>query len=83
MILGALTAKGGQAYLEQQADKNPVAFMTLVGKVLPMQVTGSEGGPLVIETIEFADLLRQARERRVAAREADQQRGGEQPDGRA
>jgi hypothetical protein len=50
MILGALTAKGGQRYLEQQADKNPVAFMTLLGKVLPMQVSGDGGGPVLIVT---------------------------------
>src|SRR5216684_3000307 len=74
MILGALTAKGGQAYLEQQADKNPVAFMSLLAKILPMQLTGGEGGPLVIETISFAEKLRQARERAAAAREVDRQR---------
>jgi hypothetical protein len=44
MILGALDAKGGQAYLERQADEHPTAFMTLIGKVLPMQVTGEDGG---------------------------------------
>src|ERR1043166_4888780 len=40
MILGALAAKpgGGQAYLERQADENPVAFMALVGKLLPKDV---------------------------------------------
>lgn len=48
MIVGALAAKGGQAYLERQADENPVAFMGLLGKVLPMQVTGENGGALVI-----------------------------------
>ena len=32
---GSLTA-----YLERQAKKNPVAFFTLLGKVLPLQVTG-------------------------------------------
>jgi hypothetical protein len=48
MILGALAAKGGQAWLEKQTDKNPVAFMALLGKILPMQITGAEDGPLVI-----------------------------------
>src|SRR4051812_15836669 len=27
MILGALSAKGGQRYFEKQADRNPAAFM--------------------------------------------------------
>lgn len=40
MILAALNNKGGVEYLEKQADEQPVAFMTLIGKVLPMQVTG-------------------------------------------
>lgn len=38
MIEGALSAVGGQKYLEQQAMENPVAFMTLVGKILPRDV---------------------------------------------
>lgn len=40
MILGALSALGGQAYLERQAEEQPVAFMTLLGKILPLQVKG-------------------------------------------
>jgi len=40
MILGALNAKGGQAYLEKCADENPVAFMSLLGRILPMESPG-------------------------------------------
>jgi hypothetical protein len=29
---------GGQAWLVEQARKNPVAFMALIGRVLPLQV---------------------------------------------
>lgn len=47
MILGALDEKGGVRYLSEQADKNPAAFMTLLGKVLPTQVTGEDGGAVV------------------------------------
>lgn len=54
MIVGALNAKGGQKYLERQADENPVAFMTLVGKVLPMTVAADEDSPLVPKRIEIA-----------------------------
>lgn len=42
MVIGALADAGGQAYLLQQAQKNPSAFMTLIGKVLPMDVTNSD-----------------------------------------
>jgi hypothetical protein len=38
MIEGALQAVGGQQYLERQAEANPTAFMTLVGKLLPRDV---------------------------------------------
>lgn len=33
-------------YLTQQATANPGPFMALLGKVLPMQVTGADGGPI-------------------------------------
>jgi hypothetical protein len=46
MIEAALTAKGGQEYLEKQADENPVAFLTLVGKILPREMVGPGGGPI-------------------------------------
>lgn len=52
MIIGALGDAGGQEYLARQAESNPAAFMTLVGKVLPMQVTGEGGGPISFELIE-------------------------------
>lgn len=38
MILGALDDAGGQAYLAQQAVLNPGPFLTLVGKVLPIDM---------------------------------------------
>ena len=40
MILGALDKAGGVDYLQEQAETNPTAFLTLVGKVLPLQVHG-------------------------------------------
>lgn len=47
MILGALSAAGGETYLREQADKNPTAFMTLVGRVLPLQVKDGGADPQV------------------------------------
>jgi hypothetical protein len=50
MILAALDNKGGVSYLERQADANPTAFLSLVGKVLPMTVAGTgENGAHVVE----------------------------------
>lgn len=51
MILAALDSAGGVKYLETQANNNPTAFMGLVGKVLPLQVTGEGGSPIQIERI--------------------------------
>lgn len=49
MILGALNEAGGLEYLQRQAEENPAPFMTLLGKVLPMQVTGENGGPIAFK----------------------------------
>lgn len=49
MILTALNEAGGADYLVQQSEENPVAFMTLIGKVLPMTVAGDPNNPLVTE----------------------------------
>lgn len=46
MILQALDDAGGVSYLRDQADTNPSAFLTLVGKVLPLQVTGENGAAI-------------------------------------
>lgn len=51
IILQALANKGGVSYLEEQADKNPVAFMTLVGRVLPLQVKQDDKEPMVPKRI--------------------------------
>lgn len=61
MILEALDRKGGVDYLERQADENATAFLTLVGKVLPTQLTGKDDGPIefanVTEDIEAVDKM--------------------------
>jgi hypothetical protein len=38
MVLQALELAGGARYLEKLANENPTAFLTLVTKVLPLQV---------------------------------------------
>lgn len=49
--IAAGDGKGLTGYLETQARQQPVAFMTLLGKVLPMQVTGDGGGPVMFKTV--------------------------------
>jgi len=55
MILGALDKSGGIKYLTEQAEKNPAAFMTLIGKVLPLTLAGDKDSPVHIVTKEARD----------------------------
>ena len=52
MILEALDQAGGVAYLAEQATENPAAFLSLVGKVLPLQVTGDKENPVAVSIDE-------------------------------
>ena len=58
MILGALDDAGGQAYLAKQAEENPNAFLTLVGKVLPMTVNTNlqDTTPIKIHIIKAEEM---------------------------
>lgn len=51
MILTALDRKGGVSYLMEQADANPTAFLSLVGKVLPMTIASDSDHPLTIQIV--------------------------------
>lgn len=52
MVVQALHEAGGVQYLVTQAKKNPKAFLALLGRVLPLQVTGAgEGGALLIQHV--------------------------------
>ena len=54
-ILKAAENAGGPGgtvgYLTLQAIENPGPFMSLLGKVLPTQVTGEDGGPIKTEDV--------------------------------
>lgn len=52
MVNEALAQAGGVEYLVAQARANPAAFLTLVGKVIPKEVTGAGGVPL-FEGVRF------------------------------
>lgn len=46
---------GMVSYLEFQAEANPGPFLSLLGKVLPMQMTGEDGGPIQVVIQRFAE----------------------------
>lgn len=55
MILQALDESGGVKYLVAQAQENPVAFLGLVGKVLPAELKANfEGGATInVNVVKF------------------------------
>lgn len=50
MVVKALDEAGGWEYLHAQAKINPNAFLSLVAKLMPTQVSGEGGGPVLIIT---------------------------------
>jgi hypothetical protein len=51
MVVGALQSVGGEQYLAERARDQPVAFMNLVGRVLPHQISGDGTGAVTIQLI--------------------------------
>lgn len=50
------SGKGGlTGYLKHVATTDVKAFSGLLGKVLPLQVTGEDDGPLVVQIMRYAD----------------------------
>ncbi|WP_139413110.1 hypothetical protein [Bartonella mastomydis] len=50
--------EGLVSYLKKQAVKCPAAYLALLGKVLPLQVTGENGGAInMIGRVEIAPLM--------------------------
>jgi len=54
MILEALTQAGGVEYLALQATENPQAFLSLLGRVLPMQMNLS--GEIKMPNVRYREL---------------------------
>ena len=55
MIVEALDGVGGVEYLQQTALSHPAAFLSLIGKVMPIQVMGEGGGP--VQTVTKVELV--------------------------
>lgn len=53
MILNALDKAGGEDYLKRQAEKNPNAFLALIGKTLPLDMrhSGGDGKNIKVDVI--------------------------------
>lgn len=57
MILGALDGAGGVVYLQNKAESHPAAFLALIGRVLPLQVSGDPNAPLVVKIVQVTSEL--------------------------
>jgi hypothetical protein len=72
MISAALNKAGGISYLVKQAESNPTAFLTLVGKIIPAQINAT------VDKRDVAELSRDELLALIAQRRADR-RGDEPP----
>lgn len=48
--------RGTEGYLTTLAKSEPRAFAGLLGRVLPLQLTGNGDGPIVVEIVKFTDV---------------------------
>lgn len=59
MLLGSLDAVGGQAYFEQQAKANPVAYMSMISKLIPnelkAEIDAKTDSTLTVITMKYGD----------------------------
>jgi hypothetical protein len=57
MVLAALDRAGGEGYLLAQAHDNPKAFLSLIGRIIPTQITGKDETPLIPERAADPDRI--------------------------
>ena len=69
MIIKALHKAGGLSYLVRQSNENPKAFLSLVGKVLPLDVTSSDGSMRPVVALYMPDNRRDTAQARVIEHE--------------
>jgi len=54
MILNSLERVGGEEYLMRQAEENPSAFLTILGKIIPSELNAKLSGAVKVNgTINF------------------------------
>lgn len=52
-IAQAFDKVGGVDYLVKLAKDDPKTFCMLVGKIIPLEVTGADGGPIAVTEIRL------------------------------
>ena len=59
MIVQALETAGGTAYIARQAEENPTAFLSLLGRLVPAEVRAELSGAFTVET-SFDEVMAKA-----------------------
>jgi hypothetical protein len=54
-ILEAFLKVGGADYLVGKARENPTAFMSLLGRVLPTELSGEQRQDIIVRIMRFGD----------------------------
>jgi hypothetical protein len=54
-ILEAFMKVGGADYLVGKARENPTAFMSLLGRVLPTELSGEQRQDIIVRIMRFGD----------------------------
>jgi len=54
-ILEAFARAGGADYLLGKARENPTAFMSLLGRVLPTELSGEQRQDIIVRIMRFGD----------------------------
>ena len=74
MILEALNRVGGARYLARRAEDTPASFMALLGKILPANMVGGDGGALSMHLLAAQLVSQQLLEERARQPEPVQDR---------
>ena len=48
-----ITCPGGVEYLQGMMISHPEQFLTLLGRILPTQITGPDGGPIEFQEVQI------------------------------
>ena len=59
MIFAALAEAGGTAYIARQAEENPTAFLSLLGRLVPSELRAELSGAFTVET-SFDEVMAKA-----------------------
>lgn len=70
MLLNSLEQVGGEAYFVRSARRIPRSYLGLVGRLIPAEVTGKDGGPIEVQIQKAMGSLSQLTDKELAQLQA-------------